>query len=149
MLPRHPLLRNLVVVALVGETQLVLGVVVFGQVVENGQAFKDGEVAPVVVHDGGDAAVGTDLGVPGLLLGVFHDVDGLVRDFLGKGLGAIELFEFFKEDRDLVPVGGAQGEDLEAGGGDGTGWFGHFFFFVGVGSGGGGAAAAAIEPSGR
>lgn len=156
MLPSHPLLRNLVLVALVGEAQLVLGVVVFGDIIQDGQALKHGEIAPVVVEDGGDAAVGADLGVPGLLLGVLHNVDGLVGDFVGESLGAVELFEFFEEDGDFVAVGCAQGEDFEAGGGDGAGWFGHFFFsfffFFFFGGGpvcGGGGGAAAVEARGR
>ena len=77
MLPGHPLLCDAVVVRLVGEAQLVVRVVVLGQVAEDGEALEDGEVAAVMVDDGGNTAVWTDGCVPGLLLRILHDVDRL------------------------------------------------------------------------
>jgi hypothetical protein len=46
-----------------------------------------------VVDDGGDAAVGVEGRVPGLLLRVLGDVDGL-----DGVVGAVGFFEFFEED---------------------------------------------------
>lgn len=142
VLPSHPLLRNLVLVALVAKAELVLGVVMLGQVVEDGGALEHGKAAPVMVDDGGDASVGVDGGEPGLLLGVFHDVYCLVGHF-GES-GGVEGLQFRDEDAGFEPVGGVQRQDLDAGGGDETCWFGHFGRFLGSGGGG-----AAVETMGR
>lgn len=119
----------------------------FGDVIQNRQPLEDGEVVPLVVDDGWDAPVWVDGCEPGLFLGVFHDVDGLVGDFWDRrGGGAIEVFELFEKDGDFVPVGRAEGEDFDAGGGDGTCWFGgHVFFFFGGGGGDGCAVGAIIQ----
>lgn len=143
MLPSHPLLRNLVLITLVRKTQLVLRVVMFGDVIQYRQPLEDGEVVPVMVDDGRDAPVRVDGSEPGLFLGVFHDVYGLVGDFRDRRGGvAIEVLELFEKHGDFVSVWRAEGEDLDAGGGDETCWFGgHFFFFFG----GGGAVGAIIQ----
>lgn len=124
MLPADPLLRDGVVVRLVGEAELVLRVVVLGQVGQDGGALEDGEVVPVVVDDGGDAAVGVDPGEPFLLLRALGDVDGLVGD--PGGLVPVGLPELLEEDADLVAVGGAQREELDALRGNGSGGLGPF-----------------------
>lgn len=137
MLPSNPLLRNLILITLVRETQLVFRVVILGQVVQNSQPFKDGKIVSVMVNDGGDPTVGVDFGEPGFFLGVFHNVDGLIGDFRNRGRRrrGIEVFELFEEDGDFVPVGGAESEDFDAGGGDGAGWFRHLLSGDAVGPG--------------
>lgn len=104
MLPRHPLLGDRVIVGFDGEAELVLRVVVPGEVAQDGQPLEDGEGGAVVVDDGGDAAVGVEGGVPGLFLRVLADVDGL--DCVGLVVGRFELFE---EDGGFDAVGGAWG----------------------------------------
>lgn len=99
VLPAHPLLADRVVVAVDGKAQLVLRVVVARQVRQDGDAFEDGKVAAVVVHNGRDAAVGAQGREPGLLLCVFHDVNGLPGV-----LKAVRLFELLEQDGCLVTI---------------------------------------------
>lgn len=75
-------------------------------------------------------------GVPGLLLDVRHDVDGLVCD-LGE-LVAVGLLELLEDDGGLVAVGRAHRQTLDALAGDEAGGFGHFVLFLGGGFGLGG-----------
>lgn len=91
MLPGHPLLGDRVVVRLDGEAEAVLRVVVAGEIGQDGEPLKDGETTSVVVDDGRDAAVGVEGRVPGLLLRVLGDVDGLVG--VGGAVGVLELLE--------------------------------------------------------
>lgn len=110
MLPSHPLFGDRVVVRLDGEAEAVLRVVVAGEVAQDGEPLKDGEAAAVVVDDGRDAAVGVEGRVPGLLLRVLGDVDGLV------GVrGAVGFLELLEEDRGLDAVGGAWRSGLVVG----------------------------------
>jgi hypothetical protein len=102
VLPGDPLLGDGIVVRVDGEAELVLGVVVAGEVLQNGESFEDGKAAAVVVDDGGDAAVGVEGRVPRLFLGVFADVDGLDRVLLAVG-----FLELFEEDGDFPAVGGS------------------------------------------
>lgn len=77
---------------------------------------------------GGQADAEQFISLPGLLLGVFHDVDGLVGN-LGE-LVAVGLLELFQDDGGFVAIRCSEGEELDALSGDETGWFGHFDFFV-------------------
>ncbi len=69
----------------------MLRVVVTGEVEQDGHRLEDGEAVAVVVDDGGDAAIGAESRVPGLLLSVLGDVDGLER--VGFAVGFLELLE--------------------------------------------------------
>lgn len=99
VLPGHPLLGDGIVVRVDGEAEPVLRVVVAREVGQDGDALEDGEPAAVVVDDGGDAAVGVERRVPGLLLRLLGDVDAL--DGVFGPVGCLQLFE---EDRDFVAV---------------------------------------------
>jgi len=100
VLPADPGLALVVLVGADGEGQAVLRVVAAGEVAEDGVALEDGGAAAVVVHDGGDAAVGVDGRIPRLLLDVLADVDGL--PYILEPVGLLELLEC---DRGLVAVG--------------------------------------------
>jgi hypothetical protein len=78
----------------------VLRVVVADEVGEDGQRLEDGEAVAVVVDDGGDAAIGIERRVPGLLLRVLGDVDGL--EGVRFAVGFLELLE---QDGGLDAVG--------------------------------------------
>lgn len=101
MLPGHPLLGDRIIVRLHGEAELVLRVVVAGEVGQDGQRLEDGEAVAVMVDDGGDAAVGVEVCVPRLLLGVFANVDGLEGVLLAVG-----FLELFEEDGGLDAIWG-------------------------------------------
>lgn len=99
MLPGHPLLGLAVLVAVDGEAELVLRVVVAREVGQDREALEDGEAAAIVVDDDGDAPVGVEVNEPGLLLRVLHDVDRLARV-----LGAVGVLELLEEDGGLEAV---------------------------------------------
>lgn len=101
VLPADPAVGAGVVVAVDGEREFVFGIVLAREVRQDGAAFEDGEVVVIVVHDGGDPAVGVDGGEPWFLLGVGADVDGLGG--VGEAVGVLELFE---EDGGFPAVGG-------------------------------------------
>lgn len=105
-------------------------VIVTSEIGQDGESFKDGESAAVMVDEDGDAAIWVEGCEPGFLLGVFHDVYGLVGDFgeflsARGGARAIVGFEFFEQGGDFVAVGCAEGEEFETFIGDETCWFGH------------------------
>ena len=102
MLPGDPLLLDRVLVRVGRGAEPVVRVVVPREVGQDGEPLEHGEAAAVVIDNRGDAAVGVEGGVPGLLLGVFGDVDGLE----GVG-GAVGFFELLEEDGGFVAVGGA------------------------------------------
>lgn len=66
------------------------------------------------------------MNLPGLFLDVFHDIDALVCDF--REFVAIRLLQLFQDDGSFVAIWGAEGEELDALGGDETGWIRHFGF---------------------
>lgn len=109
MLPGNPLLDIAVLKILLVEVKELLGVVEALEVGEDGRALHDGMAALVVVDENGNSTVGTQLGEPGLLLGVLHDVDGL--DGIVQSICFLELF---KKNVNLVAVGRSPCQQLEA-----------------------------------
>lgn len=80
----------------------MLGIITTRQVSENGVALEHGQVVVVMVHNGGDTAVGVDGREPWFLLDVLRDVDAL------EGvLEPVCLLELLQQDVSLVAVGGA------------------------------------------
>lgn len=102
VLEADPRFRTRVVVGVDGEREEVLGVIAARQVPEDGVALEDGEVVVVMVHKGGDAAVGVDGREPRLLLHVGADVAALPCV-----LETVCLFELLQQDASLDAVGGA------------------------------------------
>lgn len=102
MLPADPLLGFAVLVAVDGEAELVIRVVVASEVKEDGDALENGETAAVMVDDGGDAAVRVQGRVPWLLLRALADIDGLPG--VVEAVGVPELLE---EDGGFVAIWGA------------------------------------------
>lgn len=118
MLPRDPLLTSAQIIH-IRKAELVIGVVVPRQISQDGRSLEDGEIVAVVVDDGGNAAIGTDFGEPGLLLDVLHDVDAL-KGVL-QPVGCLQLLE---DDGGFVAVRGTKGEELDAGGACEARWAG-------------------------
>lgn len=85
-----------------GEAEAAVRVVAAREVGQDGAALEDGEVGVVVVDNGGDAAVGVDVGELGLLLDVLAYIDGL-----GRILQPVSLLELLEQDADLEAFGGA------------------------------------------
>lgn len=113
VLPSNPRLGAGVVIVVNVEGELVLGIVLPGQVAQNSITLEDGEVAVVVVNQDRDAAVGVEGSEPRLLLDVLADVDGLHGVVLAVGVP-----QLLEEDGGFDAVGGAPSEELYALGGD-------------------------------
>ena len=113
MLPSNPRLGAGVVIVVNLEGELVLRIVLPGQVAQNSIALEHGEVAVVMVDQDRDAAVGVEGSEPRLLLDVLADVDGLHGVVL-----AIGVPQLLEEDGGFDAVGGAPSEELYALGGD-------------------------------
>src|SRR5437879_6747800 len=75
-----------------------------GQVDQDGARLEDREVALVAVDDGGDAAAGVELQVPGLLLLAVLQADG------AHAVGHPQLLE---QDGDLPAVRGGRGVEID------------------------------------
>ena len=73
---------------------LVVRIVLLGEVLEDGAGFEDADLLAVGegVGDGGDAAVGVDFEEPGFFLGVFGDVDFV--GFVGEARRIISFLSF-------------------------------------------------------
>ncbi|OAQ92331.1 hypothetical protein VFPFJ_04071 [Purpureocillium lilacinum] len=110
-----PRLGTGVVVVVDGKAEAALRVIPARQVSEDGVALEHGEAAVVVVHNGGDAAVGVHGREPRLLLHVLANVDALRRV-----LQAVRLLELLEQDAGLVAVWRAC-QELDALGGDEAG----------------------------
>lgn len=102
VLPANPRFGTCVVVRIDWEREEVLGIIATRQVSEDGVALEHGQVVVVMVHNGGDAAVGVDGREPWFLLDVLRDVDALERV-----LEPVCLLELLQQDVSLVAVGGA------------------------------------------
>lgn len=98
VLPEQPIVHLVLLAATLGETDLVLGIILLGQVGEDATPFEQANLLAIgeCIRQCGDPAVGVDFEKPGLLLSVGRDVDvfGLVRDA-----------ELLEGDGDLDPVG--------------------------------------------
>jgi len=102
VLPGHPLLGDRVVVRIDREAEFVFRIVVSGEIGQDSQPFEDGEAIAVVVDNSRDAPVGVERRVPGLLLDVLADVDGLVGVLL-----PVDFLELFQKNGGFEPVRGA------------------------------------------
>jgi len=68
------------------------------EVLQDGLALHNGELAVVMIDEHGDTAVGPQVGEPLLFLDVLHYADAL-EDIVGFPVG---LFDLFKDDGRFV-----------------------------------------------